>query len=244
MAVKFDVKDTLSEFKKLGGTTTFEDSLKDVLNYIQNDKNISSVEQAAYLLATAKAESNYSLQRWEADYVCGKQGVPYKDKPCQSAINYYRSSDGKRNYFEMGVDDNGMAYFGRGLIQLTGKSNYEKYGGLIGVDLAKDGDKALVPKNSYRIASEYLKARTWKYVDSGNLTAARRSVNGGTKGESRVNEEYRRWLEVFKKKTVKFKKTKKTKKQRALGILGYSLIGVGFVGFAYAFYYFTRPNNK
>ena len=163
MAVKFDIKDALFEFKSSGGTTSFSESLEDVLKYIQNDKNINSAEQAAYLLATAKAESNYSLQRWESDYLCGEQGVPYKDKPCERAVNYYRSSNGKKNYFELGVDGNGMAYFGRGLIQLTGKSNYEKYGRLIGVDLVKDGDKALIPKNSYKIASEYLKARTWKY---------------------------------------------------------------------------------
>jgi predicted chitinase len=244
MAVKFDIKDALSEFKRSGGTTYFSDSLKDVLRYIQNDKNINSVEQAAYLLATAKVESDYSLQRWEADYVCGRQGVPYKDKPCQKAINYYRSSNGKKNYFELGVDGNGMAYFGRGLIQLTGKGNYEKYGGLIGVDLAKDGDKALIPKNSYKIASEYLKARTWKHVDSGDLTRARKSVNGGTKGIDAVNKEYNRWIGILKKKAANFKVVKKTKKERIKSIVGYSLVGATFIGFAYALYYFTRPKNS
>lgn len=201
MAVKFDTNSALEDFKSLGGTTKFPDSLKSVLLYIQNDNNINSIGQAAYLLATAKAESDYSLQRWEADYVCGKAGVPYKGQPCQKAIDYYRSSKGKKNYFDLGVDSKGMAYFGRGLIQLTGKHNYEKYGKLIGVDLIKDGDKALEPKNSYKIASEYLKAKTWKHVESGDLTRARKSVNGGTKGISEVNKEYALWMEIFKKKT-------------------------------------------
>ena len=92
MAVKFNTRNALTKFKSLGGETAFPDSLKDVLNRIQNDKNISTVEQASYLLATAKVESDYSLQRWESDYLCGAKGVPYKDKPCQKAIDYYRSS--------------------------------------------------------------------------------------------------------------------------------------------------------
>ena len=91
MAVKFNIKNALSEFKKLGGSTKFPDSLKEVLSYMQNDKNLNTINEVSWLLATAKTESDYSLQRWEADYVCGDAGVPYKDKPCQKAINYYQS---------------------------------------------------------------------------------------------------------------------------------------------------------
>jgi predicted chitinase len=243
MAVKFDISNAISGFKSLGGTTKFPDSLKSVLSYIQNDKNINSIEQAAYLLATAKAESDYSLQRWEADYVCGKAGVPYKGTPCQKAIDYYRSSSNKKNYFDLGVDDKGMAYFGRGLIQLTGKHNYEKYGNLIGVDLAKDGDKALEPKNSYRIASEYLKAKTWKYISSGDLTRARKSVNGGTNGLGEVNKEYLLWVDVFKKQVVKFKKVEKTKNQIRNRTLLYSAIGLAVIVLGASLWYATRTNK-
>lgn len=202
MAVVFNINDVLDEYGKKGGTTKFPDSLKQVLSFIQKDDNIIIPEQAAYLLATAKAESDYSLQRWEADYLCGRAGIPYTGKPCERAIKYYMSSTGKKNYFDLGVDKNGMPYFGRGLIQLTGKSNYQKYGDLIGVDLVNDGDKALEPKNSYKIASEYLKAKTWKHLENGDLTKARKSVNGGTKALAEVNKEYQIWLDILKKKVV------------------------------------------
>jgi predicted chitinase len=243
MAVKFNINDALADFRSLGGTTKFPDSLKSVLSYIQNDKNINTMEQAAYLLATAKAESDYSLQRWEADYVCGKAGVAYKGQPCSRALDYYRSSSGKKNYYDLGIDSKGLPYFGRGLIQLTGKHNYEKYGNLIGVDLVKDGDKALEPKNSYKIASEYLKAKTWKHVGIGDLTRARKSVNGGTKGLSEVNEEYNLWLNIFKKKNVNFKRTAKTKKQRRNQVILYSAIGVAVLGFGFSLWYFSRPKK-
>ena len=91
MPVKFNVNKTITLWKKNGGTSNFEDSLKDVLRFMQNDKNISNLDEASYLLATAKVESDYSLQRWEADYLCGKKGVAYDKKPCQKAINYYRA---------------------------------------------------------------------------------------------------------------------------------------------------------
>jgi predicted chitinase len=123
MGVSINIEKAVEEYKKKGGKTDFEDSLKQVLKFAKSDSKINSVSDLAYLLATAKAESDYSLQRWESDFVCGKEGVPYKDKPCQKALNYYRSSDGKKNYYELGVDRNGLPYFGRGLIQLTGKSN-------------------------------------------------------------------------------------------------------------------------
>ena len=136
-----------------------------------------------------------------------------------------------------------MAYFGRGLIQLTNKYNYEKYGDLIGVDLVGDGDRALEPKNSYNIASAYLKRRTWKYVDKGDLTGARKSVNGGTKGVDRTNTEYRRWLDILKKNSAKFKQTKLTKKQKRNAVLLSAVVFSVTIGFAYSLYYFTRTKK-
>ena len=179
----------------------FRDSLKKVLYFIKNDASINDVRKAAYLLGTAFAESGYSLQRWEADYACTGAGVPYgSNGPCSSALNYYRSTKGgKKNYYNLGTDSKGFPYFGRGLIQLTGKANYEKYGTKIGVNLAGNGDLALDPQNSYKIAIEFMKARTFSKVINGDLTAARKSVNGGTKGINEVNGAYKAWLEAFDK---------------------------------------------
>ena len=147
MAIQVDIDKLLSDYKKSGRKTNFPDSLKKVLQYARTDENLKDVSDLAYLLATAKEESDYSLQRWESDYICNLQGKPYKGKPCDKALNYYRSTkDGKINYYTLGTDKNGLPYFGRGLIQLTGKSNYKKYGDLIGVDLVNDGNKALEQK--------------------------------------------------------------------------------------------------
>ena len=55
------------------------------------------------------------------------------------------------------------------------------------------------PQNSYKIAAEFLKSNTFSKVISGDLTRARKSVNGGTKGLAEVNGAYNAWLAAFKK---------------------------------------------
>jgi predicted chitinase len=217
MPVKFNANNVLSLYYADGGKTSFPSSLKKILtNYTQNDTNLNNVKELAYLLATAKAESDYSLQRWEADYMCGEKGVAYIGTPCNKALDYYRSSNGKLNYFKKGVDTLGVPYFGRGLIQLTHKDNYARYGGIIGVDLVADGDKALIPKNSYKIASAYLNRKTFGYVNKGDLTRARRSVNGGTKGIDKTNASYRRWLRVLGNPASMFESFFWTKRRRRI----------------------------
>jgi len=219
MAIKLKTDKAIELYKSSGGTIGFEDSLRDVFDYASKDKRITDKKQLAYLLATARKESDYSLQRWEADYLCGKQGVAYQDKPCQKAIDYYRSTTGgKKNYYTLGTDDKGLPYFGRGLIQLTGKSNYDYYGKKVGVNLVKNADKALQNKTSYDIAVEYLmekrggayadgntKRSTFDLVSDGNFSLARKSVKGSSSGWQEVKDIYDKWLNILNNPQVKVK---------------------------------------
>ena len=191
----------------------FKESLKKVLHYIKNDAAIDNVKKAAYLLGTAFAESSYSLQRWESDYVCNSTGIKYGNNgPCKAATDYYKkvitkkyTKNGKEytktvksDYYKMGTDSKGFPYFGRGLIQLTGKANYTYFGKLLAVDLVGDADLAMVPENSYKIAREFMKVNgTFKAVLAGDLTLARKTVNGGNNGIKEVNGAYNAWLNAI-----------------------------------------------
>ena len=252
MGIVVNIDNAIEEYKKSGKKTAFENSLRQVLEFAKDDVNLKSVSDLAYLLATAKAESDYSLQRWESDYQCGKAGVPYKDAPCQKALDYYRSSDGKRNYYNMGTDTKGLPYFGRGLIQLTGEGNYDKYGKLIGVDLLNNGDKALIPKNSYKIASIFLsnkrggiykkngeKQNTFDLARLGDLTLARKSVNGGTKGLDEINKYYELWKKIIENNLDSKKKIK-----IVLGIGIVVLLVAGTITFIYLKKKGKLPNFK
>ena len=209
----FDVDAAISKINKTKHRcdSKFRGSLKKVLIYIKNDTSIDDVRKAAYLLGTAYAESGYSLQRWEADYLQFGTGIPYPEikkvngsvtgGPKQSILDYYRSTKGKKDYYLLGTDTYGFPYFGRGLIQLTGKENYALYGKKIGQDLLKNGDLALEPQNSYKIAMEYMNSRTFGHVLKNNLEKARKSVNGGTKAIEEVNGAYSDWLTILKETT-------------------------------------------
>lgn len=202
---KYNIDDILVKINqtKHKPNDKFRDSLKKILLWIKTDTLITDTREAAYLLGTAYAESGYSLQRWEADYICTGIGIPYGSAgPCEKALNYYRSSNRKKDYYTLGVDSKGLPYFGRGLIQLTGKGNYDKYGKKIGVDLVSNGDLALREENSYKIASIYLKSLVYKHVIEGDLTTARKRVNGGTKGIDEVNGAYKDWLSILNTNVV------------------------------------------
>ncbi len=216
MGLKFDIDKAIDLYFKSGDTTPFKDSLRQVLRFAQTSPLINSVSDLSYLLATAKVESNYSLQRWESDYLCGKAGVPYKNKPCQKALEYYRSTNGKLDYYTLGTDKNGLPYFGRGLIQLTGKGNYQFYGKLLGIDLVGNADLALVPRNSFDIATTYMsqkrggkflkngvKRSTFDLARDGELNLARLTIGGSGNGTNTVNRYYNIWKQILTKVKAK-----------------------------------------
>lgn len=189
--------DTSKAFDLAGYKGSFAPSLKQVLKWGVKDSRITDIRQLAYILATADIESDYSLTRWEADFVCEGWGIPYDKVPCQSALNYYASTNGKLNYYTLGVDPNGLPYFGRGLIQLTGIGNYRKYGKIIGVDLVKYPDQAMKERNSYDIAVEYMKDRgTFQKVLAGDLYGARKTIGSGGKA-SKVTASYNNWVKIL-----------------------------------------------
>jgi len=255
MAVKVNIDNVISDYKKQGHKTNFPNSLRKVLYFASKDKKLNSINHLAYLLATAKIESDFSLQRWESDYVCGEIGVKYKDKPCQSAIDYYCSTKGGKLDYCKGKpkDKRGLPYFGRGLIGLTWKENYDKYGKKIGVDLVNNPEKVFVPENSYKIAIEFLNEKkgssnksTFDWVDEGNLTQARKSVNGGTKKLNEVNDAYFFWKNILKKNNAKVLVGKgllnaSKNKKIWLGI-GLSVITIGITGTL--IYLYLKKNNK
>jgi putative chitinase len=77
----------------------------------------------------------------------------------------------------------GRRYKGRGLLQLTGRANYRRYGGLLDLPLEDHPELAADPVTSLRIACEYWKDRDInEQADADDLVRVTRLVNGGTNG--------------------------------------------------------------
>jgi len=74
----------------------------------------------------------------------------------------------------------GFKYRGRGLIQLTGKSNYEKFGRIIGEDLVGNPDLANNPEIAKKIAAAYMKEKEKAGVDLTDIQAVGRAMGFAT----------------------------------------------------------------
>lgn len=72
--------------------------------------------------------------------------------------------------------DEGYRYRGRGIIQLTGKSNYEKFGKMIGVDLVNNPDLANDPEVAQMLAVAYFKDKQQKGVNLSDIKQVGKAV--------------------------------------------------------------------
>lgn len=111
-------------------------------------------------------------------------------RPVEEAF-YLKPESKRMHYFDTTkygkVDpQTGKRYFGRGFIQLTWRSNYEKYGKLLGLDLVHHPELCQQLHTASRVLAAYFqqcgvdvacKAQDWELV--------RRRVNGGLNGYDR-----------------------------------------------------------
>lgn len=82
----------------------------------------------------------------------------------------------------------GWAFRGRGMLQLTGRANYEATDRRLGIGLDTDPDLAAVPALSLLIACDFFKTnKVFEALDAGDTTKARRITNGGNIGLDHVN---------------------------------------------------------
>jgi putative chitinase len=92
--------------------------------------------------------------------------------------------------YENRVDDlgntqpgDGPRFKGRGLIQLTGRTNYRKYGDLLGLDLINNPELAADPATSLKLACEYWKQHVLNaFADKDDIETITRRINGGLNG--------------------------------------------------------------
>ncbi len=77
----------------------------------------------------------------------------------------------------------GPRYKGRGLIQLTGRSNYQTYGAKLGIDLMNKPELAAEPKIALIIACQFWKQRDLNSpADKDDIITITKRINGGLNG--------------------------------------------------------------
>lgn len=77
----------------------------------------------------------------------------------------------------------GKRFKGRGPIQLTGRANYTKYGGLLGLDLVNDPTIAATKEVGFRIAGQFWKLNGLnELADAQQFKLITKRINGGYNG--------------------------------------------------------------
>lgn len=97
--------------------------------------------------------------------------------------------------------DEGFKYRGRGLIQLTGKANYERYGKMIGEDLVNNPDLANDPQIASKLAAVYFKDKQSRGINLSNIESVNKSV--GFAGGAEESKRRAQLAEAFFKEPTK-----------------------------------------
>lgn len=95
---------------------------------------------------------------------------------------YFARYDGRRDLGNLQPGD-GARFKGRGIFQLTGRSNYAAMAQRTGVDLIADPGQAATPGLAVRIACLYWVAHGLNQLaDTGDAVAVTKKINGGVNG--------------------------------------------------------------
>ncbi|MCT8001222.1 glycoside hydrolase family 19 protein [Sphingomonas sanguinis] len=77
----------------------------------------------------------------------------------------------------------GFRYRGRGILQITGRDNYRRFGKLIGVDIESQPDRAAEPAIAMVLACAYWTSRRINApADRDDVEAVTKLINGGLNG--------------------------------------------------------------
>lgn len=112
-----------------------------ILDYWQRQTPLLSIEQLAYIFATAYHETGGRMEPV-------REGFAKTDAGAIAAVeSLYKKGRINRNY---ATPDSrtGKSYYGRGLAQVTHYDNYKKVGECLGIDLVNNPDLLLILETS------------------------------------------------------------------------------------------------
>jgi putative chitinase len=167
----------------------------------QDFKISDSVDRLSYFLAQVAHESgggtvlvenlNYSAKRltevWPKRFPTVASAQPYAKNQQKLANKVYAGRLGNGDE----ASGDGYRFRGRGLIQITGRSNYALIGTLCGLDLVNSPDLAADPKHALRVACGFWENRRLNnFADRSDFTGLTKAINGALTGIKERNE----WL--------------------------------------------------
>ena len=177
--------------------------LNDVMEFYEiNNKQriamfLAQVGHESGGLRTIKENLNYSADRLKVifpKYFRGVDTASFAKNPEKIANRVYASRMG--NGDESSGD--GYRYCGRGLIQLTGKSNYQAFAADMGWSLEDATAWLAEPEGACWSAGWFWDSRELnQWADKGDVLTVTKKINGGTIGLEDRKSHYEAALEIF-----------------------------------------------
>ena len=141
------------------------DGLEFLLSKFDNEN--FSAEQVAYMLATVKWETAHTFQ-------------PIEERGGYNYFKYLIGKLGIRNLIEANK------FKGRGYIMITGRTNFEKFSLIMGIDFITNPELVREPENAYKIMiygfvnGTFTGKKITDYIDGDKLDYfnARKIING------------------------------------------------------------------
>ena len=176
------------------------------LNKAFEKYSITNINEKAMFLAQTTHESN--------DYKRLEESFNYKpERLFQVFKKRVRSLDNAKKLCNEGAKaiadfvyggrlgnakDEGYKYRGRGIIQLTGKNNYEYYGKKLNIDLVNNPDLAKEPDTAIEIALLFWKEKECGlYAKLGDVKTVTKLINGGYNGLADRQKRFERILKIL-----------------------------------------------
>jgi len=177
--------------------------LNDVMGFYEiNNKQriamfLAQVGHESGGLRTIKENLNYSADRLKVifpKYFRNVNPAPYARNPELIANLVYANRMGNGNE----ASGDGYRYCGRGLIQLTGKSNYQAFAQDMGWTLEDATAWLAEPEGACWSAGWFWDSRELnQWADKGDVLTVTKKINGGTIGLEDRKSHYEAALEIF-----------------------------------------------
>jgi putative chitinase len=180
----------------------------EILNNLLPKYNIDSPQRIAAFIAQCSHESghfeklienlNYGakglVMTWPKRFTSPELANKYARQPEMIANFVYANRLG--NGDELSGD--GWKYRGRGLIQLTGKYNYQKFADTVGMDLEQVTRYLETKQGAAEAACLFWKNNKLNsYADVGDIKVMTKVINGGYIGLPEREENYRKALNIL-----------------------------------------------
>ncbi|MDM0002818.1 hypothetical protein QTI24_29800 [Variovorax sp. J22P240] len=92
----------------------------------------------------------------------------------------------------------GKRFKGRGVVMVTGRGNYARFGKLLDMDFISKPELMSTPEVAILIGADFWEERGLnKFADAGDISGIQRRVSGGVRGLDQLSKYYRRAKETF-----------------------------------------------